>query len=72
MGYWNDETPIEVKTPDGRIAYYPIAKMLQVSFPDWTDSYGQHRFGKTVVFPVDRFKGNELVKGILNVVISDL
>ena len=70
--FWEQETPLETKSEFGRIAYYPKAQKLQISRPDWIDENDVTRAGKTVTFSVHKFKGNETVKQILNMVIADL
>ena len=70
--FWENEDPVEIKSVYGRIAYYQKAKRLQISRPDWTDENGETRCGKTVTLMISRFKGNEQVKQILNMAISDL
>ena len=70
--FWEQEEPLEAKNEYGRIAYFPTAKKLQLSRPDWVDDNDKVRPGKTVTFSVNRFKGDEQAKHILNKVIADL
>ena len=70
--FWELETPLEVNTAFGRLAYYRRAKRLQVSRSPWIDENGEVRVGKTVTVPIRGFAGCEEAIEILNTVISDL
>ena len=46
--YWETETPQTATTAKNVLEYYPIAGMLSVGRPKWTDENGVVKAGKTV------------------------
>jgi len=42
-----------VRTEKNTLRFYPHARKLQVSLPDWLDAQGVQRPGKTVVIDVE-------------------
>ena len=72
--YWESEQPIEVKTDKNVLKYYKEAGQLAVCRPDFTDTDGNSRQGKTVVLnasallsapDLDRLAALEVFRDIL-------
>ena len=66
--WWEGERPEVVETDKNVLKYYPKAKKLQASKPNWTNEYGEIRNGKTVILdlaePTARLFVQNIVKYI--------
>ena len=56
--YWQDETPVVVRTAHNTFRWYRQAGRLHVCLPDYTDRFGRSMSGKTVGIYIDDILGN--------------
>ena len=54
--WWEHEQPQEVRTRSNVVRWYPKAGKLQVARPDWTDTDGQVKSGKTVTVDIEAIR----------------
>lgn len=70
--FYETEIPVAVITEHGEFRYYREAMKIQVSLPKWKSLDDEIHHGKTVTLNIDRFKGNEELKSLLNLVLADI
>lgn len=62
--WWDSETPVVITSDKNALRWYPQAKKMQVSRPDWTNQEGEQKPGKTVTFDVGALGNNEEAKKV--------
>lgn len=73
MNFWESEKPISVDTGKNIIEYFPEAKSLSVSKPNWTDKKtGEVKRGKTVLLDLEAVSKNPDAVTLLTRVLTDL
>lgn len=73
MNFWESEKSISADTGKNIIEYFPGAKSLSISKPNWTDKKtGEVKRGKTVLLDLDAVSKNTDAVTLLTRVLTDL
>ena len=73
MNFWESEKPISVDTGRNCLEYFPTAKSLSVSKPNWTDKKtGESKRGKTVLLDLEAVSKNPDAVALLTRILTDL
>lgn len=71
--FWDVETPVIVNTSKNVIRYFPEARMLSISKPDWKEKKsGETKQGKTVLLDLEAVAKNPAAVTLLTRVLADL
>jgi len=72
MGFWESEKPIAASTERNVLEYFPEAKNLSISKPNWVDKDGNDRRGKTVFLDLSAVAKCPAALQLLERVLADL
>ena len=73
MNFWETEKPMSVDTGKNIIEYFPGAKSLSVSKPNWTDKKtGEVKRGKTVLLDLVAVANSPEAVKLLTRVLTEL
>jgi hypothetical protein len=64
--YWEQEQPVEVSTVKNVFRLFRAAGKLQISMPNWTDSEGNSKPGKTITLDITALKATSRAVELLN------
>jgi hypothetical protein len=70
--FWEEEKPIKAVTDKNVLEYYPRAKRLSISKPDWENEQGETKRGKTVFLDLAAAAGNKDVLRVLRFALTAL
>jgi len=64
--WFENEQPVTIETKSGVIRFYPQAKRLQISRPDYFNAEGERLIGKTVTISLQSFADSGKVDELAN------